>query len=127
MGFLIVFLGSGIGGAMRHGVNLLAAKTWGEEFPFGTMAINVLGSFVMGLLVELFAFKFGMSQQWRLFLTTGVVGGFTTFSTFSLEAALLWERGHVLQAFLYVSGSVVLGIGALFVAPVPWQTLARHQ
>jgi fluoride exporter len=80
------------------------------------MAINVLGSFVMGLLVELFAFKFGMSQQWRLFLTTGVVGGFTTFSTFSLEAALLWERGHVLQAFLYVSGSVVLGIGALFVA-----------
>jgi CrcB protein len=114
MGFLIVFLGGGIGAALRHGVNLAAARLFGMGFPLGTMMINVLGSFAMGLIAEYFALRRGLPQHWRLFLTTGILGGFTTFSAFSLEAALLYERGQIGGAAIYVGGSVVLAIGALF-------------
>ena len=114
MGFLIVFLGGGLGAALRHGVNIAAARLLGTTFPYGTLAINVLGSLAMGLIAEYFALKVGLPQRWRLFLTTGVLGGFTTFSAFSLEAALLYERGQVAGAALYVVASVVLAIGALF-------------
>jgi CrcB protein len=114
MGFLIVFLGGGLGAALRHGVNLAAARLLGTAFPYGTLAINVLGSLAMGLIAEYFALKVGLPQRWRLFLTTGVLGGFTTFSAFSLEAALLYERGQIAGAALYVVASVVLTIGALF-------------
>ncbi|WP_399697018.1 fluoride efflux transporter CrcB [Xenophilus sp.] len=122
MEFLIVFLGGGLGSAMRHGVNVLAARYVASGFPFGTLAINVLGSFVMGLIVELLALRMGLPQNLRLFLTTGILGGFTTFSTFSLEAALLHERGQTALAGGYVAASVVLGIGALFLgmALVRW-------
>ncbi|HEX3939604.1 MAG TPA: fluoride efflux transporter CrcB [Xanthobacteraceae bacterium] len=114
MAFLIVFLGGGIGAAIRHAVNLAAARFIGGSFPFGTMTINVLGSFAMGLIAEYFALRRGLPQHWRLFLTTGVLGGFTTFSAFSLEAALLYERGQLVSAAIYVGGSVVLAIAALF-------------
>jgi CrcB protein len=114
MGFLIVFFGGGLGAALRHGVNLAAARAFGTTFPYGTMVINVLGSLAMGLIAEYFALKTGLPQRWRLFLTTGILGGFTTFSAFSLEAALLYERGQQAGAALYVVGSVVLAIGALF-------------
>jgi len=114
MGFLIVFLGGGIGAALRHGVNIAAARLLGTAFPYGTLAINVLGSLAMGLIAEYFALKVGLPQRWRLFLTTGVLGGFTTFSAFSLEAALLYERGQIAGAAIYVVASVVLSIGALF-------------
>lgn len=122
MEFLIVFLGGGLGSAMRHGVNVLAARYVASGFPFGTLAINVLGSFVMGLVVELLALRMGLPQNLRLFLTTGILGGFTTFSTFSLEAALLHERGQTALAGGYVAASVVLGVGALFLgmALVRW-------
>lgn len=117
MGFLIVFTGAGIGGAFRHGVNLLAARWVGTSFPYGTLTINIVGSMVMGLCAAYFAFKAGdASQPWRLFLTTGILGGFTTFSAFSLDVAVLWERGDMLGAALYVLGSVVLSILALFLA-----------
>ena len=111
---LIVFLGGGIGAALRHGVNLAAARLFGTGFPLGTMMINVLGSFAMGLIAEYFALRRGLPQHWRLFLTTGILGGFTTFSAFSLEAALLYERGQIGGAAIYVGGSVALAIGALF-------------
>jgi CrcB protein len=114
MGFLIVFLGGGLGAALRHGVNLAAARLFGTTFPYGTLIINVLGSLAMGLIAEYFALKVGLPQRWRLFLTTGILGGFTTFSAFSLEAALLYERGAVAGAAIYVVASVVLAIGALF-------------
>ncbi len=114
MGFLIVFLGGGIGAALRHGVNLFAARLLGAGFPYGTLIINVVGSLAMGLIAEYFALKSGMPQRWRLFLTTGILGGFTTFSAFSLEAALLYERGELIGAAIYVVASVVLAIGALF-------------
>lgn len=114
MGYLIVFLGGGLGAALRHGINLAAFRLVGTAFPYGTMFINVAGSLAMGLITEYFALKSGMPQHWRLFLTTGILGGFTTFSAFSLEAALLYERGQLAGAAIYVVASVVLAIGALF-------------
>lgn len=114
MNYLIVFLGAGLGGALRHGVNVAALRLLGAGFPWGTLAINVAGSFVMGLVAEYFALKSGLSLQWRLFLTTGLLGGFTTFSAFSLEVALLYERGELIAAGLYMLASVVLAVLGLF-------------
>ncbi len=114
MGYLIVFLGGGLGAALRHGVNLAAASLFGTRFPYATLFANVSGSFVMGLLIAYFAFKDGGSQHWKLFLTTGVLGGYTTFSAFSLETALLYERGELGLAALYVLASVILAIAGLF-------------
>lgn len=116
MSFLIVFLGGGLGSMGRHGFNIIAAWLFGTRYPLGTLLINVLGSFAMGLVVELLALRFNLSQPTRLFLTTGIIGGFTTFSTFSLETATLYERGEPLAAAAYIAASVVLGIGALFAA-----------
>lgn len=113
VGFAIVFLGGGLGAALRHGINQAAARLVGVGFPYGTMFINVLGSLIMGLIAEYFALKGGLPQRWLLFLTTGILGGFTTFSAFSLEAALLYERGQIAAAAIYVTASVVLAIGAL--------------
>ena len=114
MNYLIVFLGGGIGAALRHGCNVFFARTLGTAFPYATLFENVLGSAVMGILVALFAFKTDIPQHMRLFLTTGILGGYTTFSTFSLDAAVLYERGDLGQAALYVALSVALSIGGLF-------------
>jgi fluoride exporter len=112
--YLIVFLGAGIGGALRHGVNVGAARLFGYGFPFGTMIVNVVGSFAMGLLAGYFAFRPGIGQHMRLFLTTGVLGGFTTFSAFSLDTALLVERHSYGMAAGYAVGSVAASVSALF-------------
>jgi CrcB protein len=113
-GFLVVFVGGGIGAALRHGVNIVVARWFGTGFPFATLIENVTGSLVMGLLVGYFAFRSGVPQHWRLFLTTGILGGYTTFSAFSLDTALLYERGELALAALYVLLSVALAIGGLF-------------
>lgn len=111
----IVFLGGGIGAAIRHLVNQAVGRVAGTDFPFGIMAINISGSLVMGLAAGYFAFK--ASESWsdtaRLFMTTGVLGGYTTFSAFSLDAMVLWERGEPGLAAAYVLGSVVLSIMGL--------------
>jgi CrcB protein len=113
MGFILVFIGSGIGGALRHGVGLLSFRLLGPNFPYGTLAINIVGSGLMGLFVGLFAlFDIG-GQDARLFLTTGIIGGFTTFSTFSLDAVTLWERGQHMAAIGYIFASVALSLTAL--------------
>jgi CrcB protein len=123
MGFLVVFLGGGIGAALRHGVNLVSARLFGTAFPWHTMIENVTGSVVMGMLAAYFAFKSGeTSQHWRLFLATGILGGYTTFSAFSLDAVLHYERGELGQAALYVAGSVMLAVGGL----VAGLALVRH-
>lgn len=114
MGYLIVFVGAGIGGMARHGINILALRVLGPGFPAGTLAVNILGSLVMGLLIGWFAHKLDPGQSWRLFLTTGILGGFTTFSTFSLDAALLIERGQMGLAALYILVSVGAGVAGLF-------------
>lgn len=112
---LLVFLGAGLGGALRHGVNIACARAFGLGFPWGTLTVNVVGSFAMGALAAWFAFRAGpgWSQHLRLFLTTGILGGFTTFSAFSLDAVLLWERGALGLAAAYVAGSVILSIGGV--------------
>ena len=114
MGYLIVFLGGGIGAALRHGFNLAFARLLGTAFPYATLFENVSGSIVMGMLIALFAFKSGIPQHWQLFVTTGILGGYTTFSTFLLDVALLYERGQIGLAVLYVALSVALSIGGLF-------------
>lgn len=112
---LLVFLGGGIGAALRHGTNLFAAHLFGLSFPWGTFIVNVVGSFLIGVLAAYLAFKDGsMSQHIRLFLVTGILGGYTTFSAFSLDFALLFERGAVAQGIAYVLGSVGLSLAAIF-------------
>ena len=113
--YLLVFLGAGIGGALRHGVNVGCARLCGTAFPWGTLTVNVIGSFLMGLIAAWLAFKAGegWSQPLRLFLTTGILGGFTTFSAFSLDAVLIWERGQMGLAAAYVIASVALSIAGL--------------
>jgi CrcB protein len=113
-GYLIVALGAAIGGALRHGVNVGSARVIGLDFPFGTLFVNIVGSLAMGVLAGYFAFKGDALQSWRLFLTTGILGGFTTFSAFSLDFAVLYERGELVLALAYVLGSVGLSIAALF-------------
>ena len=112
--YLIVFIGAGIGGALRHGVNVAATRYFGFGFPYGTLVVNIAGSFVMGLFAGYFAFRPGVPQHLRLFLTTGILGGFTTFSSFSLDTALLIERHSFGLAAGYVVGSVAAGLSALF-------------
>ena len=112
--YLIVFVGAGIGGALRHGVNVGASRLFGAGFPYGTLIVNVAGSFAMGLLAGFFVYRAGIPQHARLFLTTGILGGFTTFSTFSLDAALLIERHSYGAAAGYLVGSVAAGLAALF-------------
>lgn len=111
----LVFLGAGLGGVMRHGVNLAAARLLGLGFPYGTLIVNVVGCFAMGAIAGWLAFRggAGWSQPLRLFLTTGILGGFTTFSAFSLDSVVLWERGATALAAGYVLISVAGSIGAL--------------
>jgi CrcB protein len=99
---------------MRHAVNLAAMKLFGTGFPVHTLAVNVIGSFAMGVAVACFARVADPGQSCRLFVTTGVLGGFTTFSAFSLDAALLVERGTPLVAAAYVLLSVAGSVAALF-------------
>jgi fluoride exporter len=113
MAFLIVFLGGGIGAALRHGVNLAMPRLLGTGFNYATLFENVSGSLVMGLLIGYFAFKGSASQHWGLFLTTGILGGYTTFSAFSADTVLLYARGEVWFALLYVVLSVVFSLGGL--------------
>jgi fluoride exporter len=122
MGFLIVFLGGGLGAALRHGVNLVSARLLGTGLNYATLFENVSGSVVMGLLVGYFAFKGGVPQHWRLFLTTGILGGYTTFSAFSLDTILLYQRGELGFAALYVILSVALSVGGLLAG----LALVRH-
>lgn len=114
MPYLIVFLGAGVGGAARHAVNTAAARILGYGFPFGTLTVNILGSIIMGLLTEFFVVRSGLPQELRLFLTTGLLGGFTTFSTFSLDTISLWERGQWVIAAGYVALSIVASLAGLF-------------
>lgn len=114
MTYLLVFLGGGIGSTLRHVINMLSARTLGTAFPYSTFMINISGSLAMGLIAGYLAFKGDASQNWRLFLMTGILGGYTTFSAFSLDTAVLYERGELGLAAFYVLGSVILSIAGVF-------------
>jgi len=111
---LLAIAGGGALGALcRHGVNLGVTHLAKAPFPFGTLSANVIGSFVMGLLIAYFA-RFGNPpQEIRLFLTVGFLGAFTTFSTFSLDSMTLYMRGDIGAFSLYVAGSVILSLAAI--------------
>jgi CrcB protein len=111
---LWVALGGGIGAAARYGVNVWSGRVLGTEFPWHTLIVNVVGCFIMGLLTGLMAQKLNLSPEARAFLTTGILGGFTTFSAFSLEAALMIERGELGTALGYALASVIGSVLALF-------------
>lgn len=113
MAYLLVFLGGGVGSVLRHIVNVLTARWFGTGFPVGTFTVNITGSLIMGLLAGYFAFKGDAPQSIRLLLMTGVLGGYTTFSAFSLDTMLLYERGMFGAAAMYAVMSVVLSVGAL--------------
>jgi len=113
-GFLIVFVGGGLGAALRHGVNRASLAYLGPAFPYGTLFVNIVGGLLMGVLAQLFLVKGGGSQEFRLFLIKGLLGGFTTFSAFSLDAALMWQRSDYATLGTYVVASVLLSTGALF-------------
>jgi len=120
--YFLVFFGGGLGATLRHIINVTCARCIGTAFPYGTFIINISGSTVMGLIAGYLAFKGEASQPWRLFLMTGVLGGYTTFSAFSLDTAILYERGEIGLAAAYVLGSVILSIAGLFAG----LALVRH-
>lgn len=110
---LLVALGGAVGSVARYAAGLVAVRLFGSGFPVGTLFVNVTGSFLIGLGLETLARRFGSSQELRLLLLTGVLGGYTTFSTFSLDTLSLYERGEVALAFVYVLTSVLLGLAAV--------------
>ena len=111
---LAVAFGGAIGSAARYLAGHGSAKLFGLAFPWGTLIINIAGSFLIGVFAESFALRWDAPQAVRVFLTVGICGGFTTFSTFSLDAFVLIERGELWQAAAYMIGSVALSIGGLF-------------
>ena len=111
---VIVAAGGAVGASLRHLTGFAAMRLLGVNFPWGTLAVNIVGSFAMGVFIELLARRFGASNELRLFVATGLLGGFTTFSAFSLDVAVLWERGAMATAAGYVLASVVGAILALF-------------
>ncbi|MBR0691806.1 fluoride efflux transporter CrcB [Bradyrhizobium lablabi] len=109
-----VAVGGALGSLARYLVAIGVARLLGSDFPWGTLIINVSGSFLIGVLVESFALMWNVSQAVRVFLVVGICGGFTTFSTFSLDAIVLMQRGELWSAGAYIAASVVLSIFALF-------------
>ncbi|HET6390612.1 fluoride efflux transporter CrcB [Hyphomicrobium sp.] len=118
---LIASAGGAIGTGFRFLINRVFAHAGLIEFPWATLTINILGSFLMGVLIETLALRFNASNELRTFFATGILGGFTTFSAFSLEFATLFERGNTAAAFSYVAASVVFSLFAIFAG----LTLAR--
>lgn len=114
-GAMLVFFGGGLGATARYGVNLLAAAWFGAHFPSGTLIVNVVGGLVMGMMAGFLSHRgaFWWAGDLRLLIMTGILGGFTTFSAYSLDAVVLWERGEMTLAAGYVIASVVLSIAAL--------------
>ena len=110
---LAVALGGALGSVARYLVGIGSTRLFGVEFPWGTLIINIVGSFLIGVFVELFALKWDLPLSARVFLTVGICGGFTTFSTFSLDSWVLMERGELWWTGGYIVGSVVLSIAAL--------------
>jgi CrcB protein len=113
--YLLVAVGGAIGSVARYGSGVLVGRVWGSSFPLATMVINIVGSLAMGLFIGWLA---RTTPAWqadgRLFVAVGIFGGFTTFSSFSLDAIALIERGEIGQAALYVLVSVVVAIAALY-------------
>lgn len=115
-GFFLVALGGAIGASLRYGAGLAAIRLAPADWPWGTFFVNVIGSLLMGLVIGWLALKTAEAgQNARLFLATGVLGGFTTFSAFSLEVAQMIREDALARAASYAGLSLLLGIAALFI------------
>ena len=112
---LYVALGGGIGSFLRYLLGSSIYRHFGTNFPYGTFAVNIIGSFLMGVLIEYLTKTLPHSMELRAFLAVGLLGGFTTFSAFSLDSILLFERGDVFIALIYVTSSVVLSVLSVFI------------
>ncbi len=113
--YVLVMLGGALGAALRYGLGAWVQAWSGPGFPWSTFLINLSGSFVIGIVLRL-NLEGALSPEWRLFLAVGVLGGYTTFSTFSFETLTLVQQGEWLRALLYVGGSVLLGFLLVWVA-----------
>ncbi|GGF83777.1 MULTISPECIES: fluoride efflux transporter CrcB [Rhizobium] len=111
---LLAALGGAIGSVLRYLVGVFSVRWFGPSFPWGTLAVNVVGSFIIGLSVEMIARRFNASMELRVFIVTGIIGGFTTWSSFSLDTMVLFERGAITAAAAYVIGSLVVSFAAVF-------------
>lgn len=109
-----VGIGGAVGSVLRYWTIVACGRLCGSAFPWGTLTVNVLGSFVMGVLIELFARRWSADEATRALLTVGLLGGYTTFSTFSLDMAVLMQRGEIVLPATYAVASVVLSVGGLF-------------
>ncbi len=121
--YVLVFVGGGIGSMARLFVTSLVGKQISTAFPWGTLAVNLLGALAIGLLIELMALKWSISQDQRYLLITGFIGGFTTFSAFSLETASMCVRGDWLMAMAYVLASVMGTVGLVILSTRLLRTL----
>ncbi|MGB9632146.1 MAG: fluoride efflux transporter CrcB [Chloroflexaceae bacterium] len=114
LNLVAIALGAALGANLRYGLSTWAAQRFGTAWPYGTFLVNVLGCLVIGILLTLAATRLSLSEPLRLFLVTGLLGGFTTFSTFGYESFTLITRGDWLGAGLYIGGSVIVGLAAVF-------------
>jgi len=114
MEVLLVAVGGAIGSVLRYYVGVWSVRLAGAGFPWGTLTVNLVGSFLIGIVVELIVRKFDGSPALRLFLMTGIIGGFTTFSTFALDTVVLMEKGQLGTAIVYVLVSVIVSLCAVF-------------
>lgn len=119
---LLVASGGAIGASLRYLTGIAALRLLGANFPWGTLLVNVVGSFVMGVVTEFIVRKLGASSELRLLLMTGLLGGYTTFSAFSLDAVLMIERGAISGAAGYIAANVIGSIAALMLGLI----LARN-
>lgn len=107
MNYLLIFLGGGLGSVARFFTSSVIGKYSGINFPWGTLGVNLIGAFLIGLIVEILGLKLNLPENWRFFLVTGFLGGFTTFSAFSLESSLMLSKGEYVNLIAYISLSVI--------------------
>lgn len=113
MNYLLVMAGGAIGSAARYGVGRLATRWISPDYPWGTLTVNIVGGLLMGMLVGVLARMTVPQENWRLFAAIGVLGGFTTFSSFALDTVYMIERGAIVAALGYIAISVVGAIGGV--------------
>jgi CrcB protein len=112
--YLSIAVGGALGSMARYATGVYVGRWLGMAFPWGTLLINIIGSLLIGVFAEAFALRWDASQSTRVFLVVGICGGYTTFSTFSLDVVTLINRGEALAAGAYIVASVVLGVLALY-------------
>ncbi len=121
---LLASLGGAIGAGLRYLTGTIVFRYFGPSFPWATLFVNVVGSLLMGILIGVLARRTGTPHEVRIFFATGILGGFTTFSAFSLDAINLWERGQGAMAAIYVTSSVAMSLLAIFVGLILVRSVA---